>query len=109
VRHANSWGFTINLSADNAGHADKLANTGAGPVVAVVPIDTPKVSHTPAGRLIVVCEAQTREEITCESCGNFEPWCSRADRDFIVGFRAHGSKAQQTDKLARKVIPILKG
>jgi len=72
-------------------------------------MDTPKVSHTPAGRLIVVCEAQTREEITCESCGNFEPWCSRADRDFIVGFRAHGSKAKQTDKLARRVIPILKG
>jgi len=107
VKHANSWGFTINLSADNAGHADKLAATGAGPVVAVVPMDTPKVSHTPAGRLIVVCEAQTREEITCESCGNFSPWCSRADRDFIVGFRAHGSKAKQTDKLARKVIPIL--
>ena len=109
VKHANSWGFTINLSADNAGHADQLAATGAGPVAAVVPMDTPKVSHTPAGRLIVICEAQTREEITCESCGNFEPWCSRADRDFIVGFRAHGSKAAQTDKLARKVIPILKG
>ena len=109
VRHANNWGFTINLSADNAGHADQLADTGAGPVAAVVPMDTPKVSHTPAGRLIVVCEAQTREEITCESCGNFEPWCSRADRDFIVGFRAHGSKAKQTDKLARRVIPILKG
>jgi hypothetical protein len=72
-------------------------------------MNTPKTSHTPAGRLIVVCEAQTREEITCESCGNFEPWCSRSGRDFIVGFRAHGSKAKQTDKLARKVIPILKG
>jgi hypothetical protein len=109
IRHANAWGFTINLSADDAGHADQLAATDAGPVVCIVPSDTPEISYTPEGRQIVICQAQTRDGATCESCGNFQPWCSRADRSFIVGFRAHGSKAKQTDAKARRVIPILKG
>jgi len=109
IRHANAWGFTINLSADDAGHADQLANLNAGPVACIVPTDTPEISYTPEGRQIVICQAQTREGATCESCGNFSPWCSRTDRAFIVGFRAHGSKAKQTDAKARRVIPILKG
>jgi hypothetical protein len=109
IRHANAWGFTINLSADDAGHADQLAKTNAGPVACIVPTDTPEISYTPEGRQIVICQAQTREGATCESCGNFNPWCSRTDRAFIVGFRAHGSKAKQTDAKARRVIPILKG
>jgi hypothetical protein len=108
ARHATAWGFTVNLSADDAGHADQLSGQGL-PVVCIVPSDTPKLSYTPEGRRIVVCEAQTRDESTCENCGNFDAWCARADRDFIVGFRAHGTKAKRTDQLARKVIPILKG
>jgi len=108
ARHATAWGFTVNLSADDAGHADALSGQGL-PVVCIVPSDTPKLSYTPAGRRIVVCEAQTRDEATCENCGNWDAWCARPERDFIVGFRAHGTKAKRTDQLARKVIPILKG
>jgi len=107
AQHATAWGFTVNLSADDAGHADRLSAHGL-PVACIVPSDTPKLSYTPEGRRIVVCEAQTREESTCENCGNFDAWCSRADRDFIVGFRAHGTRAKRTDQLARRVIPIVK-
>jgi len=107
IRAANAWGFVVNLSADDAGHADRLSAHGL-PVVCIVPSDTPKLSFTPEGRRIVVCEAQTRAESTCENCGNWDAWCSRADRDFIVGFRAHGTRAKRTDQLARRVIPILK-
>ena len=108
ARHATAWGFVVNLSADDAGHADQLSGQGL-PVVCIVPSDTPKLSYTPEGRRIVVCEAQTRDDATCENCGNWEAWCARPDRDFIVGFRAHGTKAKRTDQLARRVIPILKG
>jgi hypothetical protein len=108
ARHATAWGFVVNLSADDAGHADQLSGRGL-PVTCIVPSDTPKLSYTPEGRKIVVCEAQTREESTCENCGNWDAWCARADRDFIVGFRAHGSRAKRTDTLARRVIPIVKG
>ena len=108
IKAANAWGFTINLSADDAGHADELSAHGL-PVTCIVPMDTPKLSFTPEGRRIVVCEAQTRDESTCENCGNWDAWCARSDRDFIVGFRAHGTKAKSADARARRVIPILKG
>jgi hypothetical protein len=102
---ATAWGFTVNLSADDAGDADALAELDAGPVVAIVPTDTPEKSYTPAGRTIIVCPAQTRDGVTCASCG----LCARADRGVIIGFRAHGTRAKVADAKARRVIPILKG
>ena len=105
IRHANEWGYTINLSADDAGEADTLADLQAGPVVCVVPMDTPAKATTPAGRSIVVCPAQLKDDVTCFSC----QLCQRRDRAVIVGFRAHGSKAKIADARARKVIPIAKG
>lgn len=104
VAHANAWGFTVNLSADDAGDADALAETGAGPVCAIVPSDTPEKSFTPGGRTIIVCPAQTRDNVSCSTCG----LCARADRAVIVGFRAHGTRARVTDAKARRVIPITK-
>lgn len=101
---ATAWGFTVNLSADDAGDADALAELDAGPVVAIVPMDTPEKSYTPAGRTIIVCPAQTRDGVTCATCG----LCARADRGVIIGFRAHGTRARVTDAKARRVIPILK-
>jgi hypothetical protein len=104
IRHANQWGFTINLSADDAGEADLLAETGL-PVVCIVPADTPERTTTPAGRPIKICPNQINEYITCSVC----ELCQRADRKSIIGFRAHGTKAKQTDARARRIIPILKG
>lgn len=100
---ATRWGFTVNLSADDAGEADTLAAHGL-PLTCIVPMDTPERTTTPAGRPIVVCPAQTRDT-TCDDCG----LCQRANRAVIVGFRAHGTRAKITDQRARRVIPILKG
>ena len=102
IKHANDWGFTVNLSADDAGHADTLADTGAGPIVCIVPMDTPEKTVTPAGRPIVVCPAQSRDDVTCADC----QLCQRANRAVIVGFRAHGTRAKIADQKARRVIPI---
>lgn len=101
---ANDWGFTVNLSADDAGEVDALANVSRSPLTCIVPMDTPEKTETPEGRTIIVCPAQTRDDITCATCG----LCARADRRVIIGFRAHGSRARVTDALARRVIPILK-
>jgi hypothetical protein len=91
----------VNLSADDVGHADRLAAHGL-PVAVIVPMDTPKHSTTPEGRPVLVCPAQTTEYMTCALCA----LCQRADRRQIIGFRAHGSKAKQADRTARRVIPI---
>lgn len=101
AKHATAWGFTVNLSADDAGEADTLAATGA-PVVCIVPMDTPKHTTTPEGRPILVCPAQTTDYMTCALC----QLCQKAERRQIIGFRAHGTKAKQTESLARRVIPI---
>ena len=104
ARHATQWGFTVNLSADDAGEADQLSAHGL-PVVCIVPMDTPKHTTTPEGRSILVCPAQTVDYMTCALCG----LCQKADRRQIIGFRAHGTKARITDQKARRVIPIYQG
>jgi len=87
IRHANEWGFTVNLSANDLRDADTLADTGAGPVVVVLPSTQSQNTVTPAGRRVVVCPATQRADISCATC----QLCQR-QRDTIVGFPAHGSR-----------------
>jgi hypothetical protein len=93
IAHANANGFTVNLSADTLTEADELASLGIGPVVVVVTRDAPERLATPQGRRVVVCPAQTRDDVTCQSC----QLCARATRDVIVGFRAHGAGARKAE------------
>ena len=106
-------GFTVNLSADNPAHADRLAELGITPVVTVLARAYARraVRHrfkrrrdewaetigewrdrtaslpryTPAGRRIAICPA-TYSEATCRTCGA----CAHV-RDTIIGFPAHGA------------------
>ena len=102
IKESNGAGFVINLSADNLTDADALAKLRAGPVVSIVPMDHPEKTKTPEGRTVIVCPAQSREGITCKTC----ELCARADRDFIIGFRAHGMREKAADAIARRVIEI---
>ena len=96
IRHANAWGFTVNLSANNLADADTLADHHAGPVVVVLPSAQTANTRTPAGRPVVVCPATQRDDVTCASC----QLCQR-QRDVIVGFPAHGTRRRVIDiKLA---------
>lgn len=96
VKHANEWGFTVNLSANDLTDADVLADTGAGPVVVVLPSTQTQNTETPAGRKVVVCPATQRDDVSCATC----QLCQR-QRSTIVGFPAHGTKKRVIDiKLA---------
>jgi hypothetical protein len=97
IREANAGGFIINLSADNAAHADQLAAHGL-PVVVVIPADAPKVTHTPAGRQIVQCPAENTDRITCANCG----LCQNAGRHYLIGFKPKGAKRRAVDLIARQ-------
>ena len=94
VRAANAGGFTVNLSADNLAQADDLAALGIAPVCTILPEDAAPVSYTPQGRKIVVCPAQTREDITCATCA----LCQKQERA-IVGFRVHGTSKKKAHKV----------
>lgn len=96
IQHANQWGFTVNLSANSLADADALADTGAGPVVVVLPSSATDNTRTPAGRRVVVCPATQRDDVSCDTC----QLCARR-RETIVGFPGHGTRKRVIDiKLA---------
>ena len=97
IREANEGGFTINLSANNLAHADELSDLDIGPVVVVMPRDAQN-TVTPAGRRVVICPAETRDDVTCETC----QLCARRDRNgIIIGFPAHGSGARKAETVTK--------
>jgi hypothetical protein len=95
VASANKDGFTINLSADTLKDADRLAALAIAPVVVVVSRDAENHS-TPEGRKVVICPAQTRDDVSCKTCG----LCAVANRQAIIGFRAHGVSAKRAEAIA---------
>ena len=96
IRHANAWGFTVNLSANNLSDADALSDMDAGPVVVVLPSTQTTNTVTPKGRSVVVCPATQRDNVSCATC----QLCQR-QRKTIVGFPAHGTRYRKIDiKLA---------
>ena len=92
IRHANAWGFTINLSANDLTDADYLADQQAGPVVVVLPSTQNQNTTTPAGRPVVICPATQRDDVSCATC----QLCQR-QRAAIVGFPAHGTRKRVID------------
>lgn len=97
IKNANDKGFTVNLSGNDMSHADKLKALNIGPVVALMPRDAEKVSYTPAGNKVVICPAENTDKINCLKCG----LCQDAKRDYIIGFRAHGTAAKTVEIIAR--------
>ena len=96
IRHANQWGFTVNLSANDLYDADALADQDAGPVVVVLPSTQTVNTTTPKGRPVVICPATQRDDVSCATC----QLCQR-QRAAIVGFPAHGTRKRVIDiKLA---------
>src|SRR5216683_1212574 len=121
-------GFTVNLSADNPAHADRLADMGIAPVVTVLARAYARraVRHrfkrradewaetigdwrdrtaalprrTPAGRRIAVCPA-TYSDATCKTCGA----CARV-RDAVIGFPAHGAWRQVEAATAARDVAV---
>ena len=86
IKWANENGFTVNLSADNLDHADKLADFEVGPVCVTLPYDFKGTkADTPQGRAVRVCPAQYKDT-NCKDCG----LCQKQNRKVIVGFISHG-------------------
>ena len=106
VRAANEAGFTINLSSEGWDLPDQHLALGIGPVVTVLPSTMDpewKIEYTTGGTRIVRCPAEYRDEVSCSNCGGKSgPLCQRRDRDYIVGFTAHGFAKKQTDDRIRR-------
>ena len=117
IKSANAKGFTINLSANNLDHADKLTDLGIGPVATVLPIEYERQSKqgvwqetineyrerlktlpetTPDKNKFAVCPATYRDDVTCKTCG----LCQKQSRKVIVGFPAHGNSKKKASAVA---------
>ena len=112
IKYSNRNGFTINCSTESLKDADSAMNEGM-PAVTVIPsdhkaVESYKVTYqgkkqelfkvkekitTPDGRRVVVCPAQTCAPTKCETC----KLCSKADRNFVVAFVAHGGGKKKVD------------
>lgn len=94
LRSANANGFTINVSADNVLIADNYVALGL-PTVVVLSQKAENVSYTPNGNKIVACPAEKSDKVTCATCG----LCYLADRSYIIGFRAHGTRKKTAERV----------
>ena len=96
VNIMNHLGFTVNVSANNLEHADKLCDLEIAPVATVLPIDQTTNTVTPKGRKVVVCPATYKDDVSCASCMLCEKW----DRNVVVGFPAHGTSKKKAAMVA---------
>lgn len=90
IADANLRGFTVNVSRDSLDAVDDIG-IGSIPVVCVLPAPAKgekqvKVTYTPKGNRVVTCPATYRDEVSCKTC----ELCQRADRNYAIGFPAHG-------------------
>jgi len=95
VLMANQNGFTINLSANNLEHADRLAQLGIAPVVTLVLGEIETKIETPKGRTVDLCPAQVLDDVTCEDCQA----CADPISDSIIGFLPHGCQRLSAERL----------
>ena len=91
----------INYSAKTATLAAKYIKM-AVPTVATVALDfwNGRKSVDSDGARFVRCPAEYLPQFGCAQCGNGDPLCARLDRDFVIGFTAHGvhkKKAANSD------------
>lgn len=96
IRKANKDGFTVNLSANGLKHAQSLLQHGL-PIVTVLPIGAPTLSHTEDGTPVLVCPATRKDSINCANCGI----CQFRNRKIIIGFPAHGASRRKADTIAK--------
>lgn len=87
------YNFTVNLSATTLEKADELVAHGL-PVVTTLPIDYPKDTLTPAGNRVVTCPNSFNKKIQCVNCQMC--W---GERDYIVGFPAHGARKKNVERV----------
>lgn len=86
----NASGLTINVSADSLEQAVVYFSLGL-PTVVVVAEKFPKDSVVDGVRVVVCPNQSTPSKPTCLQC----QMCQKPDRDYVIGFRAHGTKKRK--------------
>ena len=94
IKYANKNGFTINASCESLADADEAISQGL-PAVCVVDNSKETPTRTPDGHRVLVCPAQTKDDVTCKTCGI----CQQSNRKVVVAFLTHGNRAKVANTL----------
>ena len=115
IKYATNNGFTINASTETYSQADAVINQKINAVTIIPSTDESIVPYcsledhkvyyrqlkqlkTPEGRRIKICPAQTCVPTKCENCG----LCSHQERNYPIGFIAHGNKVKTVNDILNK-------
>lgn len=99
--------FPVSYSCETMQQADDVVARHQRAVL-VWPADKPVPAKTPAGNRLVVCPAQTHDNVQCCTCR----LCANKNRKTIIVFLAHGATKcaaraiEQQEKTRRKIIRI---
>jgi hypothetical protein len=98
IAEARRYNLVINVSADSPIQAARIKRDKKSlNVVTVLPISAPNV-QTIDGVKIVACPAEKTERINCSNC----MLCAK-NRDYVIGFRAHGIRKKKVQKLIETI------
>lgn len=86
----NSSGLTVNVSADTFEQAKLYRSLGL-PTTLLVSENHPKDKVVDGVRVVVCPNQSTPSKPTCLQC----QMCQVVDRDYVIGFRAHGTKKRK--------------
>jgi hypothetical protein len=92
-------GYVMNASTES--EAGAQAALDAGMPAVIVDDDTPD-GATVAGRRLMTCPAEVRDDVSCASCG----LCAKPDRAVLIRFKTHGvarAKARRAAAAAKQV------
>ena len=95
VTAANRGGFTVNVSCNTAAEAAATFKRTSLPTVAVLPMSAPN-SQEVDGVKVVACPAEKTDKVNCAKCG----LCADAQRNYVIGFRAHGTSKKAANVIA---------
>jgi len=91
-------GFAMNSSCYSLDDVDEAMDAGVPATMVWKSTFKGRNQTTPKGRKVYGCPAQLSEDIGCSNCGGAKgPLCARIDRDFAVGFWAHGNSKKKVD------------
>lgn len=88
VRKINATGYVLNASTETAEGAARAVSLGMPTTIANDDIPEGTII---AGKRVVTCPAQTRDGVSCATCG----LCAKPQRAAIVRFRIHGTAARK--------------
>ena len=96
IRRFQDIGYVMNASCETREDIREAINLGMPVTIASDHVDDGETFTAPDGsvRRIVTCPAQTRESVTCASCG----LCARGNRAAVVRFHIHGTARKRAEK-----------